>query len=119
MATAFDVGRVEELPPGSCRVVAARGVEIGVFNIAGAFHAIPNLCIHQWGPLCAGRLTGTLTSSAEADWRREWVQEGEIIVCPWHSLEFDVTTGQCLAYPKVKLRRYPTLVEDGMVKVLV
>ena len=38
---------------------------------------------------------------------RRWEREGRIVVCPWHSLEFDITTGQCLAYPRVKLRRYP------------
>lgn len=99
--------------------MTARGVEIGVFNVGGAFHALPNLCIHQWGPLCAGKVTGTLATSCESDWRLEWVKEGQIVICPWHSLEFDVTTGQCLAYPRVKLRRYPVVVEDGVVKVMV
>jgi nitrite reductase (NADH) small subunit len=46
------------------------------------------------------------------------VQEGRVIVCPWHSMEFDVPTGQCLAYPRVKLRRYPITIEDGVVKVM-
>lgn len=117
MATAHPVGPVEEIPPGERRIVAVRGIEIGVFNIGGSFYALPNLCFHQWGPLCAGKLTGTIEAPPDADWKLDWVREGQIVVCPWHSLEFDVTTGQCLAYPQVKLRRYPVTVEDGIVQV--
>ena len=73
--------------------------------------------MHQWGPLCLGAVSGTLACSAETDWRLESVKEGRIVICPWHSLEFDLTTGQCLAYPRVKLRHYPVTVEDGVVRV--
>jgi nitrite reductase/ring-hydroxylating ferredoxin subunit len=118
MARTFDVGPIDELPPGTRRIVSVGGVEVGVFNVDGELHAIPNLCVHQWGPLCAGKLSGTLTASSESGWRLEWVREGRILICPWHSLEFDVTTGQCLAYPRVKLRKYRVAVEDGTVKVL-
>jgi nitrite reductase/ring-hydroxylating ferredoxin subunit len=110
---------VDELPPGDRRIVRAGGIEIGIFNVDGTYVALPNLCVHQWGPLCAGKVTGTLTASPESDWRREWVREGQVVVCPWHSLEFDLMTGQCLAYPQVKLRRYPVIVEDGVVTVMV
>lgn len=117
MATAFEVGRLEDFPAGEAKIVSLRGVEIGIFNVDGKLYALPNLCIHQWGPLCAGKVTGTLTATKENDWKYAWVREGTIVVCPWHSLEFDVTTGQCLAYPKVKLRQYPVTVEAGRVTV--
>lgn len=119
MATEHIVGRVDDFAPGQGKVVTIRGIEIGVFRVAGAFYALPNLCVHQWGPLCAGKVTGTLTASPETNWKYAWVREGEILVCPWHSLEFDLTTGQCLAYPRVKLRQYPVVVEDDVVKVVV
>lgn len=120
MATAFAVGRASELGPGSRRVVTVRGVEIGVFNVRGAYYALPNLCFHQWGPLCTGPVTGTVACDTATGWRRDWVRDGDIVVCPWHSLEFDITTGQCLAYPRVKLRHYPVVVdENGTVSVLV
>jgi nitrite reductase/ring-hydroxylating ferredoxin subunit len=45
------------------------------------------------------------------------VQEGEILVCPWHALEYDLTTGRCLAYPRVKLRQFPVRVEGEHVVV--
>jgi nitrite reductase (NADH) small subunit len=119
MARRIHVSSVESLSPGERRIVNAGGIDIGVFNIDGAIYAIPNLCVHQWGPLCAGDISGTLTASASSDWRYEWVRDGSIIVCPWHSLEFDVTTGQCLAYPRVKLRRYEVVIEDGAVYVVI
>ena len=119
MPVGYEVGPADELPPGSRKIVSVRGFEIGVFNVGGDYVALPNLCIHQWGPLCAGKVTGTLAATAESDWRVEWVRDGQVVICPWHSLEFDLMTGQCLAYPRVKLRRYPVVVEDGVVKVLV
>jgi nitrite reductase/ring-hydroxylating ferredoxin subunit len=47
------------------------------------------------------------------------VHEGQILTCPWHRLEFNITTGQCLAFPRRKLRSDPVTVEDGQIKVLV
>jgi len=119
MATAHIVGPAAELPAGSVRIVTVHNVEIGVFNVDGEYYALPNLCFHQWGPLCTGKITGTLTTTLEADWQPRWERDGAIIVCPWHSLEFDIRTGQCLAYPRVTLRRYPVQVEAGIVKVYV
>jgi nitrite reductase/ring-hydroxylating ferredoxin subunit len=78
---------------------------------------VPNVCAHQFGPVCEGRITGTLIANKETDWRLAWVQEGEILVCPWHALEYDLTTGRCLAYPKVKLRQFPVHVEGEHVVV--
>jgi nitrite reductase/ring-hydroxylating ferredoxin subunit len=114
-----NVGSIDDLPPGTKRVVTIRGIEIGVFNVDGALYALPNRCTHQWGPLCEGTLASTVEANAETDWRLQWALEGRVIVCPWHFLEFDVTTGRCLAHPKVKLRHYPVRVEDGQITLTV
>jgi nitrite reductase/ring-hydroxylating ferredoxin subunit len=107
------VGALSDLPPGTKRVISVRGIEIGLFNIEGVIYALPNRCTHQWGPLCEGALAGTVAADAESGWRLHWAREGRVVVCPWHALEFDVTTGQCLAHPRVRLRRYAVRVEDG------
>jgi nitrite reductase (NADH) small subunit len=105
MTQAHVVARVEDVPEGRHIVVEVRGREIGLFNVRGRYYALPNACFHQNGPLCRGATSGTLVANAETNWKRAWAAEGEIIVCPWHALEYNVTTGQCLAYPK---RRLPT-----------
>ena len=114
------VGRIADFPQGTHRVVQAGRREIGVFNIGGDLYALPNICPHQTGPLCAGRIaTGTLQADAETDWKPRWVMEDEVIACPWHGLEYHVPTGQCLAYPEITLRRYPVSVRDGDVVVTI
>jgi nitrite reductase (NADH) small subunit len=112
------VGKVADFPEGSHQVVEIAGRQIGIFNIAGELYGLPNVCPHQTGPVCAGSIvTGSLRSSEETGWRPEWVHDGEIIVCPWHGLEYHVPTGQCMAYPHIRLRRYQVLAEDGTIVV--
>jgi nitrite reductase (NADH) small subunit len=111
------VARVDELPEGERRIVRAGKLEIGVFNVGGRYYALPNVCAHQFGPLCEGKISGTLVAREETNWSRAWVQEGEILICPWHALEYDLTTGRCVAYPKVKLRQYPVRVEGDQIVV--
>ena len=94
-------------------------VEIGVFNVDGEFYALPNVCPHQFGPLLRRRGQRHDACSAATDWRFEWVREGEIITCPWHGMEFDITTGRCLASAKVRLRQYVVTVEAGQVTVTI
>jgi nitrite reductase (NADH) small subunit len=106
-----------DLPPGSRKLVRVGAVEVGVFNVAGAYYALPNICIHQFGPLCEGQISGTVMARAQENFRLTWLKEGEVVVCPWHGLEFDLTTGRCLAFPKVKLRAYKVRVEGEQVLV--
>jgi nitrite reductase/ring-hydroxylating ferredoxin subunit len=113
--TAHVVAAVDEIPEGSHRVVAVGGREYGVFNVGGEFYAIPNRCLHQGGPLCRGRVGGALVASAQSGWRPHWAQEGEVITCPWHQLEFNVTTGQCLANPRRRLPKLEVRVADGQI----
>ena len=48
------VGRLADFPDGTHKVVEAAGREIGIFNIAGRFYGLPNLCPHQTGPAVRG-----------------------------------------------------------------
>jgi nitrite reductase/ring-hydroxylating ferredoxin subunit len=113
------VGPLSELPPGSKKVVQAGAIEVGVFNVDGELFALPNVCPHQFGPLCKGVISGTVVANAETGFKPAWVHDGHILVCPWHGLEFDVTTGRCIARPKVKLRQYRVEVDaDDVVKLL-
>lgn len=115
---AYPVAKVGDLPEGEHMVVEVRGREIGVFHVGGRYYALPNACFHQGGPVCRGATSGTVITNAETSWKRTWGREGEIVVCPWHSLEFDVTTGQCLAYPKRRLPSWEVRVEGEDISVV-
>lgn len=116
---AYTVAEASDFPPGTHRVVRVARREIGIFNINGTFYGLPNLCPHQLGPLCQGRVSGTLIARQHTGWKPQWVYEGEIVICPWHGLEYHVPTGQCLAYPEIRLRTYEVWVEDNLIKIRV
>jgi len=125
------VGRASELPPGSRRIVEIGGRSIGVFNVRGSFYALRNRCPHQGAPLCLGSIGGTAASSAPGEY--SWGRDGEILRCPWHGWEFDITTGKSVFNPHqmkvrsydvtvshelpddVEIEMYPVSVEDGLV----
>lgn len=116
-----EIAKVEEryldLPAMSPR---AEFREVGLFNIDGSLHAIPNLCPHQRGPLCAGAVSGTIDYGPHTDWKLAWIWDGEVVTCPWHSLEFHVPTGQCIALADIRLRTYVVRVsEAGEIRVVV
>ncbi len=112
------VARVGELKPGGRKIVTIGGVQIGIFHICDAYYALRNICPHQSGPVATGKVGGAMIANADTGWEPEWFHDGEILGCPWHGLEFRITTGQCLAYPKVRLRHYSVKVEGDEIKVV-
>ena|SRR5579871_6665460 len=117
-AVEYVVARADELPPGGRKIVTVRNLEIGLFRLGDEYVALPNVCTHQFGPLCTGKVGATIVATAETDWQPRLAYENEVIACPWHGLEFLIRSGQCLAYPNVRLRRYPVKVEGGEVKLV-
>src|SRR3712207_2745118 len=116
-AKEYTVAELESVPPGAHTVVKGEKREIGIFNIDGTLYALPNLCPHQIGPLCQGKVSGTLIASRETEWKPQWAYEGEIITCPWHGLEYYVRTGQCLAFPEIRLRSYEVWADGNLIKL--
>jgi len=113
------IGAIEDFPPQSHRVVKVGRIEVGVFNIDGELHALPNVCPHQFGPLCTGTVNGTTACSAATGWKFAWVRQGEVVTCPWHGIEFDIATGRSLSSPRLKVRTYPVAVNDGQVVITI
>ena len=109
------VEEVAEFPEGERRIIEVNGREIGVFNLKGKFYALLNVCLHQSGPMLKGTITGTLIAGENTIWMPQWIKEGEILRCPWHFLEFDIRTGDCLGYPGRRIRFYEVRVVDGKV----
>ena len=108
----FVVGTVDEILPGSRKVIVVNGREIGVFNVNGEYFAVLNRCPHQGGPLCSGRQTGFLVAPIPGDYQVS--RPGEVIRCPWHGWEFDLRTGQSWCEPgRVRVRRYDVSIQPG------
>ncbi|HYI74658.1 MAG TPA: Rieske 2Fe-2S domain-containing protein [Gaiellaceae bacterium] len=98
-----EVAPLEELPPGSMRLVETGDVIVGVYNCAGRLLAIEDRCSHDDGPLCEG----------------DWDPEACVVVCPRHGSRFDLESGIPMTLPAFQaVPTYPVSVrEDGHVVV--
>lgn len=88
-----------DLPPGRATEVTVAGQTVALFNVDGTFHALSGRCPHRGGPLGQGFV------------------EGSQVSCPWHNWTFDVTTGENVAGPDLKVARHEVRVENGHVCV--
>jgi nitrite reductase (NADH) small subunit len=105
------VGNAGDFPPGTRKVVTLENRSIGVFNVNGTYYALKNSCPHQAAPLCVGPIKGTNLPSKPGEYL--YAREGEIIRCPWHGWEFDLTNGKSLFDPhKCLVKTYEVAVEE-------
>ena len=109
-AGGYVVARLADLTPGQRKIVTIDRREIGVFNIAGEFYALRNLCPHRSGPLCQGRVRPLVITTGV--YQRDYEREGEILKCPWHQYEFDIKTGQALYDENLRAKTY-RVVQEG------
>jgi 3-phenylpropionate/trans-cinnamate dioxygenase ferredoxin subunit len=94
------VANVDELPNGERILIDIDGEPIAVFNIAGQYFAIMDVCSHDDGPVAEGELN-----------------EFEII-CPRHGAHFDVRDGKALTLPAVvDIPAYPVRVEGDAIQL--
>ncbi len=94
------VADVGEIPNGERLFIEVDDEFIVVFNIAGDFYAIADLCSHDDGPLGDGEI------------------EGIEVACPRHGARFDVRSGKALTLPAVEaIPAYPVRVREGQVEV--
>ncbi|OBI15841.1 Rieske (2Fe-2S) protein [Mycobacterium sp. E2497] len=106
---------LDDLPPGGMKLVDVGKFGVGVYNVRGGLYAIVNYCSHEGAPLCLGLLGGTNEFAPDEPGGLRRVRDGQIVRCPWHNWEFDITTGQNLADPTRRVRTYPVDVTDGEV----
>jgi nitrite reductase/ring-hydroxylating ferredoxin subunit len=106
------VAPLDELPPGSRKLVTVKGRKVAVFNIGGELFALLDRCPHRGGSLCEGSLTGLVEAGEPG--RYAYSRPGEILRCPWHGWEFDIRTGKSWCDPeKVRATSYEVAVEPG------
>jgi 3-phenylpropionate/trans-cinnamate dioxygenase ferredoxin subunit len=96
------VAELTDLAPGTMKSVRASGVALLLVNVGGQVHALSDFCTHRKCYLHNGKLNG------------------QVVTCPCHFAEFDVTTGAVLAPPAtMPLAMYPVKVEGTGIFVAV
>lgn len=111
-----NIGPADQVPEGGRLVVELQGKQIAVFNIDDEYYAYVNWCAHQAGPACEGNITGTMEAeydNAEGKLELDYCKEGEILNCPWHGWEYDLTTGESLSRQGVVLPQYDVEEQGG------
>ncbi len=94
------IAPVDDLPNGERLFVEIDEQPIVVFNIAGGYFAIADVCSHDDGPVGDGELSGYE------------------IQCPRHGALFDVRNGQVLSLPAiVDIPAYPVRIVDGQIEI--
>lgn len=94
------VAQVDEIANGQRLFFEIDQQPIVIFNIAGEYFAIADLCSHDDGPLGEGDL------------------DGEEIICPRHGARFDIRTGKVRSLPAiVDIPAYPVRVRDGDIEI--
>jgi 3-phenylpropionate/trans-cinnamate dioxygenase ferredoxin subunit len=98
--TFYAIVPAEDLPNGERLFLQIDDRPIVIFNIAGDFYAIGDVCTHDEGPLGEGEI------------------EGWEIVCPRHGAHFDIRTGQAVVLPAVvDTPAYPVRVVNGQIEI--
>ncbi len=94
------VAGISELENGGPLIIDIDGSPIAVFQIAGEYFAIADVCSHDDGPVAEGEL---------ADHEIE---------CPRHGARFDLRSGKALTLPAVvDIPAYPVRVEGEEILV--
>ena len=100
MSDWIDVAPLHDFAIGEYRSLDVDGTQVAVFNLAGEYYAIEDLCTHDGGALTGGMV------------------EGEQIVCPRHGARFSIRTGAVLAPPAYEpIATFPVRIDGGMVQV--
>lgn len=95
MAELIKVATIQDIPPGTAKVIKVKDEPVAVFNVNGKFYAVHNTCLHAGGPLGEG-----------------FVNDSDLTVeCPWHGWTYRLESGENVVDPSRKVRTYPITVK--------
>lgn len=94
------IAGIDDLNDGERLFVEIDDQELVVFNIAGEYFAIGDVCTHDNGPLGEGDI------------------EGFDVVCPRHGARFDIRTGKANTLPAVvDIPAYPVRIVGDQIEI--
>jgi nitrite reductase/ring-hydroxylating ferredoxin subunit len=120
MAEKF-VAKASEFSDGDRRIVFVGDNEIGVFRHAGQYYAYSNFCLHQGGPACEGLTIAKVEERLRPDKTSQglYFSESDMnFVCPWHGMEYDMKTGECISDRRMKLKKFQVLQKGDEIYVV-
>ena len=96
------VTTVEELSNGQRLIFEVDNLPIALFNIAGKYFAIADVCSHDDGPVAEGEV------------------DGYEVECPRHGSEFNLETGEPDSFPATKpVPVYEVIVEGDQATLVI
>ena len=91
--------KVSDIADGQARTFEVTGTVIALFCSGGKFYAMDNRCPHRGGPLVEGHV------------------EDNVVTCPWHAWQFDITSGKCQTMPGTKQKTYPVKIDGDIILI--
>ena len=93
------VARVGDVPPGEGRAFAYNGRMVAVFLIDDRYQAVDDFCPHMGASLAAGPV------------------ENGMVMCPWHAWCFQLSNGQWVENPRIKVDTFRVRVVDRNIQI--
>jgi 3-phenylpropionate/trans-cinnamate dioxygenase ferredoxin subunit len=91
---------INDLSNGERLLIEIGDLDIVIFNIAGRYFAIGDVCTHDDGPLSDGDI------------------EGYEIICPRHGARFDLRSGKANSLPAiVDIPTYPVRIVGDQIEI--
>ena len=113
---AVDVGPLEAFTHAVPTVVNVNGKEIAFVRWNDRCYGLRNICPHQTVSFVHGRAYDRIVGGAEFG-SMEIVPDDPVLTCPRHAYRFRLLTGECIQNPRLRVRAYDVVVEDGRVLV--
>jgi 3-phenylpropionate/trans-cinnamate dioxygenase ferredoxin subunit len=63
------VAKLGEIAPGACKLIAAAGRDLGIYNLEGAYYAVLSKCPHEGASLCKGKIVRRVESDEPGSYR--------------------------------------------------
>lgn len=95
------VANVGEIPEGQGIAYQVNGRIVAVFNDAGQYYALDDVCPHMGASLAGG-----------------YLESGEVS-CPWHAWRFSIHDGTWCENPRIQIDRFPVRIQGQEIQVKV
>src|SRR5258708_33944923 len=106
----IQVGKSTDVPELGRLVVDVGQRTIGIFRVNGKLYAYDNVCPHQGGPVCQGKIMPKVRENIDADRQAHGMvyDRSEMpIACPWPGADFAIPTGRPATPPAIRLAASP------------